>query len=684
MNKSQSTNEGYTKSTLTKTGDVGKGSQNESISENGQYVNEIVSTTTVIRGDQSDSETLTFSNVIQTPQSTSSGNTSNEAGSEQYDSFETSKEVSGSVEDSCSSSEQKDGKGLYSALSRLISVDPDPLPASTSNELTANESSFSRSTSLTTTSGPGMSQSQSSSIVREISDGVTTTEMEELCSEVKTYITTTVTKVITLPDGSRKEVISNITKTVSIEENVPPDSPSIKNLSLHSSPQRFPPIEDQGEAIDSDAPSTPDFDNSDDVINAAIETVVECSKNIIEQSSVKDVANKEGLTKINVVVEQKAFKEKVESPLSHKSITIESLAHDSTPAGSPVSTAHSESDLGAIPKVPKPLNSHVYNKSRSESNVSTFEEKQESSQTMFKTRSSGIEEETEIRTSKLHEVLKNEKVVTDNDTMTTTTTTVSEVILDPSSLSSSGFREVPTTGIQVIDESLARVKEHLAKDDECSSQEILETMETDAEGNIITRTITTTITSTSNEESSATTQSSAQTFVTTNEEEIEKKLESWGKPLGLPSPIRPSSPKGASNPNPEPSKPKESRSKRQARSSDPAPVYMDLAYVPHHGNVLYSDIEFFKRVRARYYVFSGVEPSREVFDALLAAKKEWEDKDMEVTIIPTYDSDTLGYWVAANEEALAELHIDLAPSASRCTINLQDHETSCAAYRLEF
>ena len=56
----------------------------------------------------------------------------------------------------------------------------------------------------------------------------------------------------------------------------------------------------------------------------------------------------------------------------------------------------------------------------------------------------------------------------------------------------------------------------------------------------------------------------------------------------------------------------------------------------------------------------------------------------EVTIIPTYDSDVLGYWVADNEDALTEYKIDLAPSASRCTINLQDHETSCAAYRLEF
>lgn len=56
----------------------------------------------------------------------------------------------------------------------------------------------------------------------------------------------------------------------------------------------------------------------------------------------------------------------------------------------------------------------------------------------------------------------------------------------------------------------------------------------------------------------------------------------------------------------------------------------------------------------------------------------------EVTIIPTYDTDVLGYWVAENEDLLTKYKIDLSPSASRCTINLQDHETSCSAYRLEF
>lgn len=144
----------------------------------------------------------------------------------------------------------------------------------------------------------------------------------------------------------------------------------------------------------------------------------------------------------------------------------------------------------------------------------------------------------------------------------------------------------------------------------------------------------------------------------------------------------------------------ESPARPTDRSKAAQPLYVDLTYVPHHGNSYYSNVEFFKRVRARYYVFSGTEPSKEVYNALLEAKQSWDEKDLgkilsngvnliiiwvlEVTIIPTYDTDVLGYWVAENEETLAKHKIDLSPSASRCTINLQDHETSCSAYRLEF
>ncbi|KAL6446586.1 hypothetical protein ACFW04_001244 [Cataglyphis niger] len=182
-------------------------------------------------------------------------------------------------------------------------------------------------------------------------------------------------------------------------------------------------------------------------------------------------------------------------------------------------------------------------------------------------------------------------------------------------------------------------------------------------------------------------------------------LKDWGEPLRLPSPApttneisnkgTPGTPKKerkqakkVQSENIKNKKRSESPGKNEKKLKDSKnkiqPVYMDLAYVPHHGNSYYTSLEFFKRVRARYYVFSGTEPSREVYDALLEAKKTWEDKDLEITMIPTYDTDTLGYWVADNEEALAANHIDLSPSASRCTINLQDHETSCSAYRLEF
>jgi hypothetical protein len=165
---------------------------------------------------------------------------------------------------------------------------------------------------------------------------------------------------------------------------------------------------------------------------------------------------------------------------------------------------------------------------------------------------------------------------------------------------------------------------------------------------------------------------------TTKEEAKEDPISDWGKPLGLPSPVMPGTPVRQQ------SKKDDDPVDTNKLKETVEPVWMDLAYVPHHGNSDYANAEFFKKIRARYYVFSGVEPSKDVFNALLEAKKTWENKEQEVTIIPTYDTDVLGYWVAENEELLTELKIDLAPSASRCTINLQDHETSCAAYRLEF
>ncbi|XP_037935255.1 microtubule-associated protein futsch-like isoform X1 [Teleopsis dalmanni] len=216
-----------------------------------------------------------------------------------------------------------------------------------------------------------------------------------------------------------------------------------------------------------------------------------------------------------------------------------------------------------------------------------------------------------------------------------------------------------------------------------------------------TITTTTTVSSTATTDVSATSTSTTETTTisatsASTSGQTKDPLKEWGKPLGLPSPA-PITTDGDIRTTPKKERRlvatktrlnNEKNLRRRAESPNkakkPAPVYVDLTYVPHNGNSYYSHVEFFKRVRARYYVFSGTEPSRQVYDALLEAKQTWEDKDLEVTIIPTYDTDVLGYWVAENEELLAKYRIDLSPSASRCTINLQDHETSCSAYRLEF
>uniref|UniRef100_A0A0L8I7H0 Microtubule-associated protein futsch n=1 Tax=Octopus bimaculoides TaxID=37653 RepID=A0A0L8I7H0_OCTBM len=130
---------------------------------------------------------------------------------------------------------------------------------------------------------------------------------------------------------------------------------------------------------------------------------------------------------------------------------------------------------------------------------------------------------------------------------------------------------------------------------------------------------------------------------------------------------------------------------RTSPASKPAPplpphttFYVDLTYIPNHGDPTSSDIEFFKRIRARYYVLSALSPNPQILNALLDAKQTWEDKELEVTVIPTYDNETLRHWMGLHRDQLTDLKIDVAPSASRCTIQLQDHETSCSAYRLEF
>lgn len=113
-----------------------------------------------------------------------------------------------------------------------------------------------------------------------------------------------------------------------------------------------------------------------------------------------------------------------------------------------------------------------------------------------------------------------------------------------------------------------------------------------------------------------------------------------GKPLSLPSPAPPYDNKGTPKkekklPPNVTAKNKLNDDKKRAESPNKinknkkiVPVYVDLTYVPHHGNAYYAYVDFFRRIRARYYVFSGIEPSREVYNALLEAKQTWEDKEL--------------------------------------------------------
>ena len=117
------------------------------------------------------------------------------------------------------------------------------------------------------------------------------------------------------------------------------------------------------------------------------------------------------------------------------------------------------------------------------------------------------------------------------------------------------------------------------------------------------------------------------------------------------------------------------------------PAYVDLAYVPAHGDPRYADTEFFKRIRARYYVLSTVDPSPSTLDALLDGKEAWgaAGKNLPVTLVPTYDNQLVLRWLNAQRDRLEEQHVDLTPAAARCKIQLQDHDDGVAfAYRVEF
>ncbi|KAG8456458.1 hypothetical protein GDO86_002297 [Hymenochirus boettgeri] len=104
------------------------------------------------------------------------------------------------------------------------------------------------------------------------------------------------------------------------------------------------------------------------------------------------------------------------------------------------------------------------------------------------------------------------------------------------------------------------------------------------------------------------------------------------------------------------------------------PVFLDLVYIPNHSNSKNVDVEFFKRVRSSYYVVSGNdaavgEPSRAVLDALLEGKAQW-GSNMQVTLIPTHDSEVMREWYQETHEKQQDLNIMVLASSS--TVVMQD------------
>ncbi|XP_010623137.1 microtubule-associated protein 1A isoform X1 [Fukomys damarensis] len=114
------------------------------------------------------------------------------------------------------------------------------------------------------------------------------------------------------------------------------------------------------------------------------------------------------------------------------------------------------------------------------------------------------------------------------------------------------------------------------------------------------------------------------------------------------------------------------------------PVYVDLAYIPNHCSGKTADPDFFRRVRASYYVVSGDdptngEPSRTVLDALLEGKAQWGE-NLQVTLIPTHDTEVTREWYQQTHEQQQQLNVLVLASSS--TVVMQDE--SFPACKIEF
>ncbi|XP_074523532.1 microtubule-associated protein 1S [Halichoeres trimaculatus] len=112
-------------------------------------------------------------------------------------------------------------------------------------------------------------------------------------------------------------------------------------------------------------------------------------------------------------------------------------------------------------------------------------------------------------------------------------------------------------------------------------------------------------------------------------------------------------------------------------------VYVDLAYLPSGSSSSSVDVEFFRRLRSSHYIVSGDDLVKEdtmrmLLDALLDGKASWPE--VQVTLIPTFDSLVMHEWYQETHDRQRELSITVLGSNS--TVAMQ--EETFPACKVEF
>ncbi|XP_053558843.1 microtubule-associated protein 1S [Bombina bombina] len=128
---------------------------------------------------------------------------------------------------------------------------------------------------------------------------------------------------------------------------------------------------------------------------------------------------------------------------------------------------------------------------------------------------------------------------------------------------------------------------------------------------------------------------------------------------------------------------------RSPHSISPAPppqhpIYVDLAYVPGGPGAFTVDEEFFRWVRSSFYVLSGNNTAKEmvtnrILDALLSGKSHWP-QEVQVTLIPTFESSVVQEWYTKTHAQQQSLGISVMASTSSVAMQ----EETFPACKVEF